>query len=167
MCLEASVPDHLAHDVPVLLLHVAGIILFVRAATSERDVFPLAVAHQVSVDELSAVVESMPRMGTGMRLDFIHGSDAEPFATAHERRGDGPAGSDIGHVERVDVFASRAIGMSDQIYFQEPGLILSPIGESADRDLVFEKGSGLGGRAPLGIQIPSSPALGAYRWWRR
>lgn len=54
--IKASVAYHFADYVPVLLLHVAGVVLLVGTTTGEGDRVPLAVTFEVSVDELAFVV---------------------------------------------------------------------------------------------------------------
>ena len=54
--LVAVVADHLAHGGPVLLLDVGLVVLVVGSTAGEGDLLLLAVALQVVVDELAAVV---------------------------------------------------------------------------------------------------------------
>jgi len=65
VCVEPGVADHLAHYVPVFLLHVARVILLVSPAPSKRDGIALAVAFEMSVDELTSVVGIYAKDGEG------------------------------------------------------------------------------------------------------
>lgn len=52
----AVVDDYAAHHGPVLLLHVAAVVLLVCAGAREGSLMLLAVVQQAVVDELAAVV---------------------------------------------------------------------------------------------------------------
>jgi hypothetical protein len=53
---QSLVPHQASHHSPVLLLHVAAVVLAIRPSTSERDVFFGAIAYECRVQELTAAV---------------------------------------------------------------------------------------------------------------
>ena len=52
----AVIADGLAHDVPVLLLHVSAIVLVARPGPGEHQILGFTPAEQLPVDELAAVI---------------------------------------------------------------------------------------------------------------
>ena len=79
-----------------------------------------------------------------------------------------PAGVDVGDGQRLaEVARGVAAVMGHQVDLEEPRLLLVPVGEGADRDLMLEQ------RAPAWYaSAPSTTAAHARgatagRWWRR
>ena len=110
-----------------------------------------AVAQQDVIDELRAIVGVYAKDGEWKGgLGLLDRLDTEPLGPTHECGADGPSGGDIGHVEGVDVFAPGvATAVGYEVDLKEARLVLVPVGERADRYLVFEKRAWLCGRAAL------------------
>ena len=120
----APVSSCLSDDVPVLLLDMALVVLLVGPAAGECEAVALAVSEHVCVDEDGVVVrvkgEARERQAPARLLD---GGEAESLAAAHEGAADGPPGSDVGHGERVGVFARcRGAAVRAQVTSRNPGL---------------------------------------------
>lgn len=120
----------------------------------------LAVAQQVGVDELGAVVRVQPQQGEGQRL--AHGGDGggDRLLGAVEQ-GDAlrPGGMNIGQYQRMQVFSrgGRA-AVSHQVHLLEAGAGLIPVREGADGDLALEQRPRLGGAqaaAPQALALPA------------
>jgi len=88
-------------------------------------------------------------------LTSLMASTGEALASAHKRRGDGPAGGDVGRVERVDVFSACGVCMCDRIDLQESWFVLVPVCESANGDLVLEQIARLCGWAAIDCDLLS------------
>ncbi len=130
---------------PIFLLDVGIVVLLVGAPARKLDVMELAVAKEMVVDELGAVVGVEPaqwerhdRHDRGERV-----ADAG-LAFAHDRARFDPAGVDVGEVERIGEFAiGRVAGVGNQIDLGKAGDGDRPV-IRLDRDVMLEKGPGLG-----------------------
>ena len=85
---EARVADVAPDHAPVLLLHVAAVVLPVGPRAREGDALVLAVAQQFVVDELTAVVRVDPQQREGQGLADVpdRGEDVHLGLVAHRAR---------------------------------------------------------------------------------
>lgn len=108
---------------PVLLLDVRSGIFFVGPPSGKLDLPVLAVAIEMVVNELGAIVgvDASQSKGEGTAHVF-YGVGYPLFAFAHHGARFHPGGVDVGHVEGVEEFpAGTVAGVRDQIDFGEAG----------------------------------------------
>jgi len=100
---EPVVADEAPHDSPVLLLHPRLIILVVGPRTGELDSSPEAVAQELFIEELRAVIDvesGQPEWKAGAQP--VDGFDHEASLTHKEGKTLGPAAGNIGQGECVN-----------------------------------------------------------------
>ena len=135
----------------VFLLHIGVVILARGPGSAEADLFLLTKTNQVLVDELAAVVRSdpQPREGRALAQQLHRFQDPHLGLIAH-RSDFRPACVHVRHIQGLTVIPpTLASLMAHQVHFQKTGAILLPVGETLDRNLVFEQRSRLGPTAPL------------------
>ena len=94
------VAQQLPHVRPILLLDVRVIVLLVRAPASELDVMVRAIAAEMVIDELGAVVRIDPAQPKGHGLAQVLQAFLDVVLTlAHHRPRFHPGREDIGHIQ--------------------------------------------------------------------
>ena len=140
----APIPHELPDVRPVFLLDVGVVVLLVRAAAGELNLERLAVAVEMIVDELGAIVGVNAAQPEGQGLpDLLQGRlDAAFPAAEHGPRFD-PRRVDIGHVQRMGELAVGPMaGMGHQVQLREARDRHIPV-IGLQRDVVLEQGPGL------------------------
>ncbi len=125
---------------PVLLLDVGVVVLLVRPTPSELDVELLAVAVQMVVDELGAVVRVDTSQLKGASLaNLLKRLHHEGLALAHDSLSLRPTGVDVGQGEGVDELSLGPIPrVRHQIDLREARLAHLPPSRP-DGNLVLEQ----------------------------
>ena len=78
----------------------------------------------------------------------------------------GPAARHIGRIEGLaEVPRGNPAIVADKVDLEESGTGIVPLGERADRDLVFQEGAGFGAGSPAKLELPLTPRAG--RSWQR
>ena len=152
---------------PVLLLDVRVIVLLVRPAPRELHLLGTAVAIEMLVDELGAIVGVDPEQGKGQSLaQLLQGLPHRLLALAQHRARFGPGGVNVGQVQRVAELTRSGIArVGDQINFGEAGRLDIPA-VGPQRNVMFEQGAGLGApieTTPLGPFVSCQAIIHAAR----
>ena len=149
------VPHELADVRPVLLLDVGVVVLLVRPAARELDLLGLAVAVEMVVDELGAVVGVDPPEAEGQDLsDLLQGRLDAGFAATEDGPGLHPRRVDVGHVQRMGELAIGPVaGVGHQVELGEAGGGDVPV-VGLQRDVVLEQGPGLGPAIAARRELP-------------
>src|ERR1035437_5968742 len=97
-------------------------------------------------DECRSVVEINAQQGKWqVRADVFQRIKHPDLRLVDDRSGFRPAARHVRHIKGLAVVATAITTiMPNQVYLHKPRLLLVPIRKGADRDLVFEQGSGLG-----------------------
>jgi len=141
----AQVAEQSADVGPVLLLDVSVVVLFVGTAARELDVMRLAVAPEMRMEELAAVVGVDAAQRERQRPAHLVESVADRLlALAEQGSRLSPGGVDVGEVERMaEVTGGRRAGVGDQIDLPEAGFLHVPAA-GLDGDMVLQQDTGLG-----------------------
>ena len=138
------------HVREVLLLDVGLVILAIRARAGERHRLGAsgAVAHELVVDELAAVVAVEPAQWEGQAGgDIVHLPANTGFAAVGPAAQHAPGGMDVHRVEQPAVpVIERAAAPRHGVHFQVAGSVFGPLG--ADGNLRAQPAAGPGGGAP-------------------
>ena len=147
----APVADRAAHDGVVLLFDEAVVVFLVGTAPGEGDRLALAVADELEVDELRAIIAVQPEQGEREpAADLLQGGKDMALGLVGHHRHLGPAGGHIGQGEREGVLAKgRAAVVGHQIDFTEAGPQVAPVGKGADGHMMLQEGPGPGVGAAL------------------
>jgi len=138
----ADVTHELGDVGPVLLLDVGVIVLLVGPAPRELDRLRLAVAVEMIVDELRAIVGIDPAQAKGQRPpDLVQGRFDAGFAAAEDRPGLDPGGVDVGGIEGMAKLPVRPMPrMRHQIQLGEARRRHIPV-IRLQRNVVLEEGT--------------------------
>jgi hypothetical protein len=152
---EATVADDLSHHYPIFLLHEALVSFLIRASSREGDLLTYTIGGDLFVDKFSAVVGVESQDGKRKeRPGTLEGSQDRFSPTVEQGQTLRPLGGDIGQRDRVEVAALRVPStMGNQINLQEAWFGLVPLGERADRNLLFEQRTRLSGRKAVGVGV--------------
>ncbi len=135
-------------------------LLFAGAPPREGDVFPSAVAEELTVQELTAVVGVDSNQGKGQQLpSVIQGSNHPLLAAVQQRQTFRPTGGDIGErqgLQECTLGAPTAMRHQIDLHAARPGVV--PILEGAHRNLPLEQRPRLGRRQPVRlVALPVRP----------
>ena len=147
--------QELTHMGPVFLFDMSIVVFLVGSATSELDVFLMAISPEVMVNEFRAVVGVYGLEGEGQSLtDLPEGQEDAGFAFAHDGSGFHPTGEDVRKVKRPQELSGSALAaMGDQVYLDRARAVHAP-GLGLDGDLVPEEGSRLGAPVEAAFEGP-------------
>jgi len=147
--------DELADVGPVLLLDMGVVVLLVRPTPGEADLPRVAVAEEMMVDELAAVVGVDIEDLEGQDLAHLReGLDDPALALPQDGPGLDPGRSDVGQVERVgEEPLAAAAAVRDRVELQVASILNIPV-FTLDGDLVAEQGPGPGPAVEAPPQLP-------------
>jgi hypothetical protein len=133
---------------------VGVVVLLVRAAAGELDPVLVAVAVELGVDELGAVVrvDALQAERQGL-ADLVEGALHAALALAQDGARFGPGGLDVDDVQGVGELASgRGAAMGDEIELGEAGDGDIPV-IGLQGNVVLEEGAGLGAAVAPGLEV--------------
>ncbi len=161
---QAVPADQPAHVGPVLLLDVGVVVLLVGPTAGELDAVGPAVADQLVVEELAAVVRIDALQTKGqIQAHLLEGRDDPRLPFAEHGSSLGPGGVDIREIEGMSELPLRtAARVRDQVDLGETRAGDIPV-VGLDRDVVLEQGSWFGPTVDAPSQLDSSWAGAAGR----
>src|SRR5450755_218631 len=152
---QAAMAHHLTHHHPIFLLDEALVPFLIWASSREGDLLTHTIGSHFFVDKLSTIVGIDSQDGKRKACPgTLESGQNRLRPTVEQGETFRPPGGDIGQRDGVEAATLQSSPTVDnQIHLQEAWCGLIPLGEGADRDLLFQQGASLGGRKAMGVGV--------------